>query len=105
MSLSVYNMLSEETPYTFPQHRTILNQTGCVGVLEAKADPGTGGFVSTWQGSTVCVLHNTSMGQKTIDLAALGLDFDTLAAVVGMGEAELNGASLVLGGQTSVVLR
>ena len=48
MSLSVYNMLSEETPYTFPQHRTILNQTGCVGVLEAKADPGTGGFVSTW---------------------------------------------------------
>ena len=68
-------------------------------------DSKVGGFVSVWQGSTVCVLHNTSMGQKTIDLAALGLDFEELAAVVGLGEAVLDGTKLILGGQTSVVLR
>ena len=45
------------------------------------------------------------MGQKTIDLAALGLDFEELAAVVGLGEAVLDGTKLILGGQTSVVLR
>ena len=68
-------------------------------------DSKVGGFVSTWNGSSVCVLHNTTLGTKTVDLAALDLDFTEIAACIGMGEAELEGTSLRLGGQTSVVLR
>ncbi|MBR3585223.1 MAG: hypothetical protein IKO00_04310, partial [Oscillospiraceae bacterium] len=68
-------------------------------------DSKVGGFVSTWEGSAVCVLHNPSQGAKTIDLASLGLEFDTIAAFIGAGEATLEGSSLRLEGQTSVVLR
>jgi glycosidase len=68
-------------------------------------DSKVGGFVSTWEGSAVCVLHNPSQGAKTIDLASLGLEFDTIAACIGAGEATLEGSSLRLEGQTSVVLR
>ena len=64
-----------------------------------------GGFVSTWEGSSVCVLHNPAQSAVTIDLAALGLDFDSIAACIGAGEATLEGSTLTLGGQTSVVLR
>ena len=64
-----------------------------------------GGFVSTWEGSSVCVLHNPAQSAVTIDLAALGLDFDSIAAFIGAGEATLEGSTLTLGGQTSVVLR
>ena len=51
------------------------------------------------------MLHNPSQGATTVDLAALGLDFDTIAAFIGAGEATLEGSSLRLEGQTSVVLR
>ena len=68
-------------------------------------DSKVGGFVSTWNGSTVCVLHNTTNSAKTVDLAALGLDFDRVAAFIGAGEASLEGTTLRIDGQTSVVLR
>ncbi len=68
-------------------------------------DSKVGGFVSTWNGSSVLVLHNPSTGTKTVDLAALGLDYTELAAVIGMEDASLEGTSLRIGGQTSVVLR
>ena len=68
-------------------------------------DSKVGGFVSEYEGSTVCVLHNPSQSAKTLDLTALGLDFDTVAAFIGMGEASLEGSTLRLEGQTSVVLR
>ncbi len=65
-----------------------------------------GGFTSTWNGSTVCVLHNTTSSEQKLDLAALGLDqFKVLAAVVGMNDAKLDGTTLTLGAQTSIVLR
>ena len=64
-----------------------------------------GGFVSTLEGSSVLVLHNPAGSAKTMDLAALGLDFHELVAVIGMGEASLDGTSLTIEGQTSVVLR
>ena len=60
--------------------------------------------MATWQGSSVLVLHNPSTGTKTVDLAALGLDYTELTAVIGM-DAGLEGTTLTLGGQTSVVLR
>ncbi len=62
-----------------------------------------GGFTSTLDGATVLVLHNPGRGYQTIDLSAIG-PFTTLRAVAGLGGAELNGTSLDVDGQTSVVL-
>ena len=65
-----------------------------------------GGFTSTWQGNTVCVLHNTTGSEQRLDLKAIGLDaFTVLAAVAGMNDATLDNGVLTLGAQTSVVLR
>ena len=62
-----------------------------------------GGFVSTWQGTSVLVLHNPSRSTKTVDLAQFGA-FTALRAVIGVGSAQLNGSLLTLEGQTSVVM-
>ena len=77
------------------------------GDYSAVSVPGSkvGGFVSVWKDSAVCVLHNPAQSAVTVDLAALGLDFDSIAACIGAGEATLEGSTLSLGGQTSVVLR
>ena len=65
-----------------------------------------GGFLSAWNGNTIAVLHNTTTMDLTVDLsAATDKDFTEIAAVIGAGSAELNGAQLTLEGQTSVVLR
>ena len=65
-----------------------------------------GGFTSTWNGSTVAVLHNTTEREMTVDLSqATDVAFDTIAAVAGVGQATLEGTTLTLAGQTSVVLR
>lgn len=64
-----------------------------------------GGFVSTYEGKSVAVIHNTTLKEITIDLsAATDLNFETIAATLGEG-ATLNGTSLTICGQTSVVLR
>ena len=68
-------------------------------------DSKVGGFVATLDGSSVLVLHNPSGGTGTVDLAALGLEYSQLCAVIGMEEASLDGTTLTIGGQTSVVLR
>ena len=62
-----------------------------------------GGFTSTLDGTTVLVLHNPSRSSQTIDLSPIG-DFTVLRAAIGKGGAELNGTTLKLDGQTSVVL-
>ena len=64
-----------------------------------------GGFLSTWQGKTVCVLHNTSTAETQIDLSQIpGFSFESFTAV-GLGSAKIEGTILTLDGQTSVVLR
>lgn len=64
-----------------------------------------GGFLSTWQGKTVCVLHNTSIDEAKIDLSQIpGFHFESFTAV-GLGSAKIEGTILTLDGQTSVVLR
>ncbi len=75
------------------------------GDYQALSFPGTklGGFTSTYEGSTVCVLHNPTLNEITVDLSALALS--EIRAVAGLGEAALNGSELTLGSQTSVVLR
>ena len=65
-----------------------------------------GGFVSTWNGNSVCVLHNTTDSAVTVDLSKVtDLNFNSVAAMIGQGSATLNGTSLTLDAQTSVVLR
>ena len=70
------------------------------------SDTKAGGFVSEWNGSKALVLHNPSGSAATLDLNALGLgEFTKISGFVGLGEAKLEGATLTLDGQTSVVLR
>ena len=69
-------------------------------------DSKLGGFISVWNGGTVCVIHNTTISEKTLDLSTVTeLPFDVLAAFIGAGEASLDGTVLTLGAQTSAVLR
>lgn len=65
-----------------------------------------GGFLCTYEGKTVAVLHNTTTDTVTIDLSQItDVSLTTLAAVVGLNGAALEGTILTLEGQTSVVLR
>ena len=65
-----------------------------------------GGFLSTYNEKTVMVLHNTTTKAVTLDISKLtDIPFDTLAAFVGMGTAKLDGSTLTIDAQTSVVLR
>jgi len=69
-------------------------------------DTKLGGFISTLDGSSVCVLHNSTTKAITVDISAVtDMSFDILAAYVGAGEAEMNGSVITIGRQTSVVLR
>ena len=64
-----------------------------------------GGFVSTYEGKSVAVIHNTTLKEVTLDLSKVtNISFSTIAAVLGEG-AKLEGTSLTLPAQTSVVLR
>ena len=67
----------------------------------------TGGFVSTLNGSSVCVLHNPSINAQTIDLSTVsGAErFNTISAAIGQGTASLEGSKLTIDAHTSVVLR
>ena len=65
-----------------------------------------GGFVSTFNGSSVAVFHNATNKEVTIDLSKItDISFTTLAAFVGLGDAKLEGTILTIQPQTSVVLR
>ena len=72
-------------------------------------DTKVGGFTSTWDGKTVCVLHNPSNSAAEIDLSKVqGAEgFKTISAFIGGAEeaAKLEGTTLTLGPKTSVVLR
>ncbi len=63
-----------------------------------------GGFTATWEGSTVCVLHNTTDRAISVDLSELG-DFTYIADYIGLDTVTLEGTTLTVGPQTSAVLR
>ncbi|MBE6934438.1 MAG: hypothetical protein E7462_05260 [Ruminococcaceae bacterium] len=64
------------------------------------------GFLSTYNGKSVAVLHNTDTEPLTIDLSKIpNLPCKTLSAFAGMGNVTLEGNILTLAGQTSAVLR
>ena len=66
-----------------------------------------GGFTSTLNGSSVCVIHNPSMSALTIDLSTVSgaESFKSIAAAIGQGGASMDGSKLTIDGHTSVVLR
>ncbi len=70
------------------------------------SDSKLGGFVSTWKGSSVCVIHNTTASTFSVDLAKVtNISFSTISAAIGSGSAKLEGSVLTVDAQTSVVLR
>ncbi len=63
-----------------------------------------GGYMCTWQGRSVIVLHNTTSQKATLTLPD-ELSSALLCEWIGMGEAALNGNTVTLDGQTSAVLQ
>ena len=65
-----------------------------------------GGFISTWEGRSVLVIHNTTQRDLTLDLTAPDLlGFSEITGSIGLGFATLEGRTLTVEGQTSVLLR
>ncbi len=66
-----------------------------------------GGFVSTYEGKSVAVLHNATTEAVQIDLATVSeLSGMEVTAYAGQGSGyEINGTVLTVYGQTSVILR
>ncbi len=65
-----------------------------------------GGFVSTYEGKSVAVLHNTTTEAVQIDLSQIPeLAGMAVQAFAGLGNATLEGTILTIQAQTSVVLR
>ena len=70
------------------------------------ADSYVGGFLSTYESSSVAVFHNTSTETVQIDLSQFPeLSAMNLFAAVGIHGASLDGTILTIEGQTSVVLK
>ena len=83
----------------------------CRGEYKAlKLPDKMGGFTSTYNGSTVCVLHNTTQRTMSISLSDIpGAQLTVLANAVGLSADEentyLKDGIITIGPQTSVVLR
>ena len=69
-------------------------------------DTKLGGFISTWEGSSVLVLHNTTGRDLTLELTDPALQaFTRISGFIGVGSAMLDGRILIVEGQTTVLLR
>ena len=65
-----------------------------------------GGFTSTYNDSTVCVIHNVATSEYEIDLSTLtNHTFNEIKVIVGVGNARFENNKLIIEGQTSVVLK
>lgn len=65
-----------------------------------------GGFLSTYQNSTVGVFHNVGESEITIDLSLYtSHKFSTIRGYTGEGNATLSGQTLTISPHTSVVLK
>lgn len=66
---------------------------------------GCGGFVITYNGETTVLLHNVNVADVQVDVTALGVTVSQLCDYIGLGNATLNGNTLTIAGQTSVILK
>ena len=68
-----------------------------------------GGFLVSYQGEKLGIIHNTSSSPITIDVTTFsglnGYTFKQLCDYVGVGDAMLNGTKLTISGHTSVILK
>ncbi len=65
-----------------------------------------GGFLATYQGSTVGVFHNTGSEPLTIQLSHFtAQSFSVIRGYAGMGKATLNAQTLTIDGMTSVIMK
>ena len=79
--------------------------TGTFMPLDVKNSE-AGGFLSTLNGTSVAVIHNTTLEPVEIDLSQIAdLPCKSLTSFVGMGEAKLEGTILTIPGQTTAILR
>ena len=67
-----------------------------------------GGFIIEYEGEYILLLHNTSAEEVTIDITTLsglgGRTFGTLCDAIGVGPAKLEGSTLTIGAQCSVII-
>jgi glycosidase len=104
-------IISETSLYTYYKKLIMARKANPeIGSGEYKAlrlsDTKVGGFISTLDGSSKMVLHNTTLSKQTIDLSTLTqLEISGLAGVFGAEDAQLEGSVLTLGSQTSVIIR
>lgn len=63
---------------------------------------GVGGFSVDYNGSVICIIHNNNTEEVTIDLPD---GFSQLCDFVGLNGAKIVKGKLVIGAQTSVILR
>ena len=65
-----------------------------------------GGFLSTYQNSTVGVFHNTGMTEIEIDLSLYtDFDFNEVRGYAGEGTAKIEGTVLIISPLTSVIIK
>lgn len=73
------------------------------------SDRGLAGFLVTYNDERLVILHNVSTSEIRIDLSALsGIGAyrpDEICEIVGAGQATLNGTTLTISGQTSIILK
>ena len=63
-----------------------------------------GGFIITYQGKTSYLIHNTSMNEEVVDLS--DYDVTEIAGAIGNNpNVKLDGKTLTISGQTSVLIR
>ena len=68
-----------------------------------------GGFFIEYEGEIVGLFHNNSTDEMMLDLSECkdldGITFDTVCDFIGAGEAEIEGTVLIIGPQTSVIVK
>ena len=81
---------------------------GTYSVLSS-ANKNLGGFLVSYEGEKLGIIHNTSSSAITFDLSQLsglnGYSFSQICDYVGVGSAKLEGTVLVIGAHTSVILK
>ena len=97
-----------DSPYTYYKRLIMIRRAypeiarGTLKALNFK-DTKAGGYICSLEGRSVIVLHNPTNATQKLDLSAFsGI---VLCESVGAGKASLDGASILLEGQTSAILR
>ena len=62
-----------------------------------------GGFKLTYNDEISYLIHNIAKEEMTIDISSLG-EFEFID-YIGQGEAKLDGTNLIIGPQTSLILK